>query len=150
MRQHGLGPKWSTLIAATAVTATATSAAFSLKGIGDTYHIINKVTYTSGTTATLDMVLQTSVDGGTTYINLPIRSTQITTASGQIHWVFKMGLGGNEAALESPAADTGGTLAKNCIFDPNFMKIKYTTSGTNPTYSVTTYGAQTPAGSNSI
>jgi hypothetical protein len=149
MRQANLVPKFSTLVASAAYTTTTTTSAFSLKGQGDCYHVIIKNNTVTGTTPTLDAVLQTSVDGGTTYVNLPIRSTQCT-AAGQIHWVFKMGLGGNEVALESPAADTGGTLAKNCLFDPNFMKIKFTIGGTNPSFTTVVYGAQLPAGSNSL
>ena len=138
-------PVFKTLIASTAYTTTTTSANFSLP-YGDTLHIILKTTAATGTSPTMDAVLQTSVDAGTTYVNLPIRSTQIT-AAGQNHWVFKMGLGGNEVALENPAADTGGTLAKNCIFDPRYLKVKFTIGGTNPSFTTVVYGASTPAGS---
>jgi hypothetical protein len=149
MRQGSQGPKWRTAVASAAYATTTTTAAFNLAGQGDSYHLIIKNNTVTGTTPTLDAVLQTSVDGGTTYVNLPIRTTQ-ATAAGQNHLVFKMGLGGNEVALESPAADTGGTLAKNCLFDPNFMKIKFTIGGTNPSFTTVVYEAVLPAGSNSI
>jgi hypothetical protein len=60
-----------------------------------------------------------------------LRFTQVTAASTK-YLVFKLGLGGNEVALEQAAADTGGTLAKNCIFDPHNMRLRYTVGGTNP------------------
>lgn len=149
MRQANQIPKFRTAVASAAYTTTTTTAAFNLGGQADTYHLIIRNTAVTGTSPTLDAVLQTSFDDGTTYVNLPIRSTQCT-AAGQIHWVFKMGLGGNEVALESPAADTGGTLAKNCIFDPRYMKIKFTIAGTNPSFTTMVVAATTPAGSNSI
>jgi hypothetical protein len=147
MRQHSLAPRFKTLIASTAYTTTVTSSAFALPGLADTYHLILNCTAATGTSPTVDAVLQSSVDGGTTYVNLPLRATQIT-AAGVRHLVFKLGLGGNEVALENTAADTGGTLAKNCIFDPNFMKIKFTVGGTNPSVTIVVYGASLAAGSN--
>lgn len=142
------GFRFKTLLASAAYTTTTTSAAFALPGNCESYAICIKTSAATGTSPTMDAVLQTSVDGGTTYVNLPIRSTQIT-AAGQNWFVFKQGLGGNEVALENPAADTGGTLAKNCIFDPGYMKIKFTIGGTNPSITSVVYGAGIPQGEHS-
>lgn len=123
-------PIIKSLVASAAYTTT-TTAAFAMPVGADTYQITFNATAVTGTSPTADIVLQTSYDKGTTYVNLPLRSTQIT-AAGVRHFVFKLGLGNNEVALENSAADTGGTLAKNCIFDPEFMKAKVTIGGTNP------------------
>jgi hypothetical protein len=139
-----LFPRFQTVVASAAYTSTTTTAKFELPGVSDSYSIIMTHTVT-GTSPTADIVLQTSVDGGTTYVNLPIRSTQVT-ATGTTHMVFRMGLGQNEVALESPAADTGGTLAKNCIFDPKFMKLKFTIGGTSPSFTTVVYAAAVPRG----
>lgn len=149
MRQANLVPLIKSSIVSTAYTTTVTSAAFALPGQGDSYALILNCTAATGTTPTVDAVVQSSVDGGTTYVNLPLRTTQIT-AAGVRHIVFKLGLGGNEVALESTAADTGGTLAKNCLFDPKFMKIKFTVGGTNPSVTIQVFSAALPAASNSF
>lgn len=139
------GPRITKLVASTAHTSSEASTAFALPEAADTYQIMLYFTAVSGTSPTCDAVLQSSPDNGTTYINLPIRSTQVTT-TGQNYMVFKCGLGGNEVALENPAASTGGTLAKNCIFDPKYMKVYFTIAGTSPSFTVTIYGGATSKG----
>jgi len=136
--------RFTTAVASTAYTTTTTTAAFALPaGAADAYAILLYTPTVTGTSPTMDAVVQTSFNGGTTYVNLPIRSTQIT-AAGQNWMVFKQGLGGNEVAFESPAADTGGTLAKNCVFDPNYMKVKFTIGGTSPSFTTTVIVAAVP------
>lgn len=123
---------WFQTITVTSAAATSSTAAFSM-GLGDSYAIGINVTVATGTTPTCDIVVQTSYDKGTTYIDLPLRFTQVTAAV--VRWLeFRNGLGNNEVALEQVAADTGGTLAKNCVFDPAYMKLKYTIGGTNPVF----------------
>ena len=118
--------------AVSAAAATASSAAFVLPP-GYSYSLVLDVATVTGTSPTMDVVLQTSWDNGTTFIDLPLRYTQVTAAVLR-YLVFRNGLGMNEVALEQVAADTGGTLAKNCNFDPFNMKIKYTIGGTNPAF----------------
>lgn len=120
-------------VASAAYTTTTTTARFQMPVGADTYQLLFNATTVTGTSPTCDIVLQTSYDKGTTYVNLPLRSTQIT-AAGLRFWVFKLGLGNNEVALESTAASTGGTLAKNCVFDPEYMKAVLTIGGTNPSF----------------
>jgi hypothetical protein len=128
-----LAPKmFRNKITITALAATANSAAFDM-GVGDCYQLTLDITAATGTSPTLDVVVQTSFDNGTNFLDLPLRFTQVTAASTK-YLVFKLGLGGNEVALEQAAADTGGTLAKNCIFDPHNMRLKYTVGGTNPSF----------------
>lgn len=142
MGSNLLQPILKTLVASTAHTSTEASSVFAMPVGADTYQILLYYTAVSGTSPTCDAVLQSSPDNGTTYINLPIRGTQVT-AAGQDYFVFKLGLGNNEVALESPAASTGGTLAKNCIFDPKKMKVLFTLGGTSPSFTVTIYGGFT-------
>lgn len=140
-----LHPLCKTLIASGALTSS-TATAFVMPEGCDTYCLLIYVSAVSGTSPTADFVIQTSPDGGTTYVNMPLRSTQLTVA-GQNWLVFKQGLGGNEVALESPAASTGGTLAKNCVFDPTKMKLAYTLGGTSPSFTTTLFGLFTPKSS---
>lgn len=142
-RSNAVTPIIKTLLASTTAAATATSSAISM-GLADTYTLFLNVTAATGTSPTLDVVLQTSYDGGTTYIDLPLRYAQKTTATSNV-LVFKCGLGNNEVALENAVADTGGTLAKNCVFDWRYMKIKYTIGGTNPSFTFAVYMLATPS-----
>ena len=134
-----INPRYQS-VTVSAATATATTSNIDL-GLGDCFSIGLEVTAgATGTSPTLDCVLQTSFDGGTTYLDLPLRFTQKTTStsSGTPEWlVFRLGLGENEVALGQTTADTGGQLAKNCLFDPHHMAVKYTIGGTSPTYTFT-------------
>ena len=132
------------LFASTAYSVTGATAAFDM-GICDSYHIVIVTASVSGTSPTADFQLQSSPDRGTTYVGLPLRSTQVT-AAGNIHFVFRLGLGNSDAALESPSATTGGTLAKNCVFDPAYMKIGYVIGGSTPVITSTIWLLATVAG----
>lgn len=131
-------------LASAAYTTTTTSSALSLP-TGDCYALVIATSAASGTSPTLDIVIQSSYDGGSTYINLPLRFTQVTTTAAEAIY-FKQGLGGNEVALASLTADTGGQLAKNCIFDPNFMKVKVTVGGSTPSITMVMHAAVLPSG----
>lgn len=112
-----------TLWLAVASTGTTALSANLTLPVADAYTFyINTTTATAGT---LDVSFQTSVDGGTTYLNLPWRFAQISTVSTNILTV-RLGLGVGEIGAETATADTGGTLAKPAVPDVNFMKVKYT------------------------
>lgn len=138
-------PIVKTLIASAAVTSTAQSAAFSI-GMADCYTFILNTTAASGTTPTMDVVYQTSLDGGTTYVNIPWRHTQIT-AAGVNYLNVRLGMGIGEVGTEGATADTGGTLVKGTVVDPNFMKIKYTIGATTPSFTFSLTVFMLPAGS---
>jgi hypothetical protein len=116
-----------------AAAATATSGVVAVP-MADEYSICISVSAATGTSPTMDIVFQGSIDKGTTYVNLPLRSAQMTAAG--VHWfTFKRGLGWGEAAFnQALVADTGGALAKNVVFDPQYVKFKYTIGGTNPSF----------------
>jgi len=139
-------PTIKTLVSSAAVTATGSSAAFSI-GMADTYTFILNTTAVSGTTPTMDVVYQTSIDGGTTYVDIPWRHTQIT-AAGTNYLTVRLGLGIGEVGAEGAAADTGGTLAKPTVVDVLHMKIKYTIAATTPsfTFSLTLFAMPTGSG----
>jgi len=126
-------------VATAAAVSTSTTAAIDM-GIGDCYMIAIEVTAASGTSPTLDIVVQSALDG-TNYKDLPLRFTQKTTTSSGTpeYLVFRLGLGENEVALAQVSADTGGQLAKNCLFNPNLIKLKYTIAGTSPSFDFTAH-----------
>jgi hypothetical protein len=120
-------PQPTLWLAVASTGTTALSAKLTLP-LADAYTFyINTTTATAGN---LDVSFQTSVDGGTTYINLPWRFAQITTVSTNVLTV-RLGLGVGEVGAETATADTGGTLALPAVPDVNFMKVKYTI-GTGP------------------
>ena len=120
----------------TAAATTATSANIAIPK-ADEYSILINTTAATGTSPTCDIVFQTSYDKGTTYVNMPVRSAQITAAA--VQWfTIRRGLGWGEAAFnQAGVADTGGALAKNTVFDPAYVKFKYTIGGTNPSFTFT-------------
>lgn len=146
---YGLQKPWgkAAWLTVTAAAATASSSNLTLP-IGDCYALTVAVTAATGTTPTCDIVLQTSWDNGTTYRDLPLRYTQKTAAATEMI-VFKLGLGNNEVALGQVVADTGGQLAKNCVFNPDYLKVKYTIGGTNPSFTFTVDAAALPSNWNS-
>jgi len=118
-----------------ALASTTTSSALEMY-VGECYQLVLDITSVTGTSPTLDIVLQTSFNGSAgTYVNLPIRSSQITAARVE-YLTFKLGLGDSEVALSQVVADTGGILTKNCLFDPAAIKVKSTIGGTNPSFTV--------------
>lgn len=132
-------PLIKTIQASAAQTTTFSTSAFSI-GMADAYTFLVSVTAASGTSPTLDIVYQTSIDGGTTFVDIPWRHTQITAAATEFI-TTRLGLGVGEVQAEGAAADTGGTLAKPVVIDPYNMKIKCTIGGTSPsfTFSITLF-----------
>lgn len=128
-------PTIKTLLASAAQTTTVTTPAFSIQ-LADAYTFILSSVTVTGTSPTLDVVLQTSIDGGTTYVNVPWRFAQQTAASVSFITV-RLGLGVGEAGVASAVvAATGGVLANPCVVDPNFMKAVLTIGGTSPSFTV--------------
>ena len=129
-------PKSTLLVAIPSTQATGASTAFSVP-FADSYTFYLNVT-TAGQTS-MDTVFQTSVDGGTTYVNVPWRFAQVTTVTGCYVLDVNCGVGSaagptgtittGEGAL---TAATGGALSLGAIVDPRFMKFFMTVSGTAP------------------
>lgn len=124
------------LLAIPSTQATGASAAFTIP-FADSYTFYLNVT-TAGQT-TMDTVFQTSVDGGTTYVNVPWRFAQVTTATGCYVLDVHAGVGAGTDINANAAgpngiliAGTGGVLALQAIVDPRYMKFSMTVSGTAP------------------
>ena len=117
------------------ITATGNSAVFTLP-IADSYTFTAVTSSVTGTSPTLDIVYQWSYDGGTTFVNLPWRHTQLTAAANLVMTV-RLGLGVGEVASEQAAAATGGTLAKPALpGDLTQMRLGYTVGGTSPSFTL--------------
>lgn len=126
-------PSITKSLSVASTSTTATSAKFSLP-LSDRYTFYLNVT--TATAGTLDTVFQTSVDQGTTYVNVPWRFAQATTTTGVLVLNVRVGLGNgydNTAPTGTGilVAATGGALGLSAIIDPRFMKFTYTI-GTGP------------------
>lgn len=128
-------PIVKTLATIAASQTTGSSTAFSLP-FADSYTFYLNVT-TAGQTS-CDVVFQTSVDGGTTYVNVPWKFAQVTTATGTFVLNVHSGVGaGYEAGTITTGngantLGTGNALALQAIVDPRNMKIGMTVTGTAP------------------
>lgn len=118
-----------------AQTSTTQTTKFTLP-LADAYTGFINVTASSGTSPTLDVIWQTSTDGGTTWINVPWRHTQITTTTTEFV-TFRLGLGIGEVGAEGAVASTGGTLIKPAVVDVLNMRLQYTIGGTSPSFTFT-------------
>lgn len=135
-----LQPGTNLLVASNTVTATGNSTSFVLP-YADAYRLILAVGTVSGTTPTFDAVLQDSPDGGTTWVNLPLRFTQVTvtgTAATNPYIIFKM-VSISDAASAGVVAGTGGALAQNTPVNVRNVRLSYTVSGTTPSIAFALY-----------
>ena len=126
----------SNLVASGTVTATGQSATFTMP-YADAYRLILIISAATGTTPTFDAVLQDSPDGGTTWVNLPLRFTQMT-AAGNAYIIFKP-VGLSDAATAGVSAASGGVLAANTPFNAKNVRLAYTVGGTTPSISYKLY-----------
>lgn len=133
-------PSSKLLVASNTVTATGTTASFVLP-YADAYRLILAVGTVSGTTPTFDAVLQDSPDGGTTWVNLPLRFTQVTvtgTAATDPYIIFKM-VSLSDAGSAGVVAGTGGALAVNTPVNVRNVRLSYTITGTTPSIAFSLY-----------
>ena len=133
-------PGYVKLASGTAL-ATGQTASFTLP-YADAYRLILAIGTVSGTNPTFDAVLQDSPDGGTTWVNLPLRFTQVIatgTAINAPYIIFKME---NLAVAASAGvvAATGGALAVDTPINVKYVRLAYTVGGTStPTFPFTLY-----------
>lgn len=130
-----LQPGYQKLASGT-VTATGSSAVFTMPW-ADAYRLVLVTSAASGTTPTLDAVLQDTPDGGTTWVNLPLRFTQ-STAAGSSYIIFKP-IGFSDAASGGVVAATGGSLAANTPIAVKQVRLLYTVGGTTPSFTYALY-----------
>ena len=133
-------PSYFKLASGTALTTGAT-ASFTLP-YADAYRLLLAIGTVSGSSPTFDAVLQDSPDGGTTWVNLPLRFTQVTatgTAATAPYIIFKPE---NLAVAASAGvvAATGGALAVDTPINVKNVRLAYTVGGTStPTIPFTLY-----------
>lgn len=140
MQSTLLRPGANRLVASTTAASTSNSGALDLP-IADTYDFIIECTAASGTTPTLDVAIQSSVDGGTTFYTM-YRFAQITTTAKRRLNVQGM-MGRGEAGTEASIADTGGALNANAILTRK-IRIVWTIGGTNPSFTFVVYALYMP------
>ena len=139
-------PNFKKVLSVASTSSTATSSVFTIP-LADRYTFYLNVT--TATAGTLDTVFQTSVDGGTTFVNVPWRFAQAATTTGVFVLNVRSGLGNgydNTAPTGTGVlvAATGGALALSAIVNPAQMKFTYTI-GTGP-YAFDLYCAAWPLG----
>src|SRR5271165_5381202 len=100
----GQPPIAKLLLSIAAAQATGASAAFTIP-FADAYTFYLNVT-TAGQT-TMDTVFQTSVDGGTTFVNVPWRFAQVTTTTGCFQLNVHAGIGPSAGAVGSLTTGEG-------------------------------------------
>lgn len=111
-------------------TAATTSTTVTLP-IADVYTFVLSSGAATGTSPTLDTVIQVTPDGGTTWVNSTLKFTQATTGAA----VIAITLNQTRAMLTSSnaTAATGSLLSKDFVLSPK-VKFLYTIAGTNPSY----------------
>ena len=133
-------PSSKLLASGTALTTGAT-ASFTLP-YADAYRLILVIGTVSGSNPTFDAVLQDSPDGGTTWVNLPLRFTQMTatgTAATNPYIIFKP-VSISDAASAGVTAATGGATAANTPINVKNVRLAYTVAGTaTPTFPFSLY-----------
>lgn len=124
------------LVASSTVTATGSSAVFTMP-VADSYRLILVTSAASGTTPTLDAVLQDSPDGGVTWVNLPLKFTQVT-AAGSAYIIFKP-VGLSDAASAGVQSSTGTATAVNTVMNSKYVRLGLTIAGTTPSFTYILY-----------
>lgn len=125
------------LVASNTVTATGQTAKFTMP-IADSYRLLLVVSAASGTTPTFDGVLQDSPDGGTTWINLPLKFTQLTTTATSAYIIFKP-VGLSDAGSAGSQSATGAAVGVNTPFNAQNVRFAYTVAGTTPSFTFALY-----------
>lgn len=129
-------PSSKLLVASNTVTATGNTASFVMP-YADAYRLLLITSAGSGTTPTFDAVLQDSPDGGVTWVNLPLKFTQLT-AAGNAYIIFKM-VSLSDSASAGQAAGTGAATAVNTPINVRNVRLAYTIAGTTPSFTFALY-----------
>jgi hypothetical protein len=133
-------PLQGTIQAATTLTTNTTSAVFSLP-YAQSFRFVVETNTVSGTLPTMQVIICTSLDGGTTYDEI-LSFTQITTTGLGRQMTFRPYLGYGDTATEFSAGLLGttdlasGVVAQNGPIDPAHMKLRFVFGGTTPSFNV--------------
>lgn len=134
---------YSKKIITSAAIAATTNTTFTLPRDTTCAVFFFQTSSSSGTSPTLDLNIQTSPDGGTTYFTVQ-RCAQLTGdtivrlilnpygGAGNTATTVTNAGGGNYAAI----ATTGGALSTGCPVDFDYMRISAVVGGTNPSFTL--------------
>lgn len=138
MPNFGLLPIGSTLVALATQTTNGTSAVLTLPP-ASSYRLIVQVQGVSGTTPTLQVIVSTSFDGGTTY-NEILSFANLTTSGQGRQMLIRPYLGIGDVATVAACSLLGtanlaaGDLVNNGPIVPQFVKINWVLTGTSPSF----------------
>lgn len=129
-------PLTSTLVALATQTTSGTSAALTLPN-AQSFRFIVQLQTASGTSPTLQVLIATSLDGGTTY-NEFISFAQVTTSGQGRQLVFRPYLSTGDLATFAAASTLGtadiaaGDVCINGPINPALIKVRWVVLGTSP------------------
>jgi len=146
-RNVALLPYAAVVLASATQTATGNSANIDARWsqLPD-IRLILDVTAASGTSPTLDVALQVTPDGGTTFFTVQ-RFAQATAVTAR-QLEFSTFRHAGQAASEAIVADTGGALAVNGILS-KIVRFRWTITATTPSFTFAIYLVGGQAGSGS-
>lgn len=136
------------LLSAATFTATGFSTTFALPE-AECYSLYLVATAASGTTPNLNAIVQTSVDGGTNWVNLPLVFASVTAAGTSGPLIFKptMGIGASGVA---PTITAGTAQATNTPLVQNQLRLSNTITGTTPSFTVNLFAICVPKGGSTV
>lgn len=141
MPSFGVLPQTATLVALATTTTTGTTAALTLPPAAS-YRIVVQVQTVSGTSPTLQVIICTSMDAGTTYNEILSFANLTTTGQGR-QMLIRPYLGLGDAATTAASAFlntttptdlASGDLVNNGPINPQFIKIRWVHTGTSPSF----------------
>jgi len=141
-------PLGGTLLALATQTTTGTSANLTLPP-ASSYRLVVQVQTVSGTTPTLQVIVATSMDGGTTYNEVLSTATQMTTSGLGEQLLIRPYLGIGDAATVATSAllgtaDLGTNVVNNGPIIPGFIKLRWVLGGTTPSFAFQVQYAAVP------
>lgn len=140
MPNFGMFPLQGTLLTGASQTTNTTSANLTIP-LASSYRFALEVTsQTSGTSPTLNVMIATSFDGGTTYDSI-LAFAQMTTIGGR-QMVLRPYQGSGDTASEaalnpvgtSDFANTTSGVVSNGPIDPQHIKVRYTVGGSTSVF----------------
>jgi len=130
------------LVASAARTTSSNSGAILLTdGRFDNFLVALNVSAASGTSPTLDVYIQQSLDGGTTFVDVA-RFAQQTTTTSNSHYI-NLASGANNVVAGAVGDATISASAIGTTLISQTLRVKWVVGGTSPsfTFSVQSYRA---------
>jgi hypothetical protein len=136
MPNFGMLPLGGTLLGLATVTTNGTSANLVLPP-ASSYRLIVQVQTITGTLPTMQVILATSCDAGTTYNEILSTNTQITASGLGQQLLIRPYLGIGDSATVATCsllgtADLNTNVVNNGPIVPGFIKVRWIIGGTTP------------------